>query len=273
MERKITGIIKEYYDTIATLLEYQGCGETLAMERSILHLLFDFAGCKAQFETYWSDVEKAQRIQTCTDEMLLSASAMGYDILSDLKMQALTRLNISKQKKFDAFLFADTVQKRANEGRRSDCKLFACMNWLGIMIPENKSVALKIWSLLAASDDLEAMQMLICGYRAFENVAQAEKWSHVLAILRREHENFSPVALQTQYPGYSEEELELANLVLFVAHKTPSAMEQKIDRPMLTYILESGESYGAKMRRLNDNTNYSFLIYVENRCANRHFGF
>lgn len=273
MERKNTEIIKAYYNTVGTLLEYSPCRETVAIEREILSLLFAFADRSEQFDGCWENVQKAQRIQTCTDEMLLDAGEIGYDILSDIKMQTLSALNISKQKKFDAVLFADTVRERADNGLRADCKLLACMNWLGTAVPQNRHVALKIWSLLAASGDFDATQMLIGGYERLGNTAQAEKWRHVLDILRTEYDSFSPVALRSRYAAYSEEELELANLILFATHKSMSATARKIDRPMLTYLLESGESYASKMRRLHDDTNYSYLLYIEDRYAGRHFGF
>lgn len=273
MDKKIIGILKAYYDTIETLLEYQPCEETLAVEHEILSLLFDFAGCKEQFARYWEAVKKAQCIQTYTDEVFLNASTMDYDVLSGIKMQTLAKLNISKQKKFDIFLFTDTVRERANRGRRSDCKLLACMNWLGLFIAQNEQIALKIWSVLAVSGDLDAMQMLIYGYSTTNNNPQAAKWRHIHTIVQTEYKDFSPVALRTKYPSFSEAELELANLIMCIASKAGRNAVQEIDRPMLTYILESSESYASKMRRLHENTNYCFVLYHEDKYADRHFGF
>lgn len=272
MDKKVTEILKSYYDTIETLLEYQCCKESLAVEHDILSMLFEFADCKEQFAHCWQAVEKAQCFQTCTDEVFLKASTMDYDVLSGIKMQALAKLNITKQKKFDVFLFADTVRERANRGRRSDCKLLACMNWLGLIVAQDKPIALKIWSILAVSGDLDAMQMLIRGYADHDD-AQATKWRHVHTIVQTEYQNFSPVALRTKYPAFPEAELELANLIMCIANRAGLDSAQEIDRPMLTYILESGESYASKMRRLHENTNYCFVLYNEDRYTDRHFGF
>lgn len=273
MDQKVTGILKSYYDTVETLLEYQCCAESLAIEHAILALLFDFADCSEQFARYRQAVDAAQCIQTCSDEVFLSASTIDYDVLSGIKMQTLAKLNITKLKKFDPFLFADTVRERAGRGRRADCKLLACMNWLGLIVGQNKPIALKIWSLLAVSGDLDAMQMLIRGYAAVHDDAQAEKWRHVHTIVQTEYENFSPVALRTEHPAFSDAELELANLIMCIASRSDAASAQAIDRPMLTYILESGESYASKMCRLHEDTNYCFVLYHEDRYADRHLGF
>lgn len=271
---KTSSIIKEFYDIAAPLLAYESCERSVAIERNILVLLCGIQKNIDLIEDCWKCIEEAGCLQSCSDGVLLGTSASErYGVAFEIKMDVLSENKINKPKKFDETLFVDSLREMASAGKKNACKLLAYINWLGEIVPQNTEVALTIWKMLAAYGDWASIEALVYAYGSIGDEAQRDKWEHVLNILRSVYERFSPIALGSQFGEYSEEEVQLANLILFVKQKVASQRDQALNRQMLHYVLEGRDDYKTKMERLSAQTNYFFVLHQEDRYANKKFGF
>lgn len=269
-EKQIGILLNAYYQTISPLLQYLPCEKTNALEQQILSLLCHVKACSQLEEVCRTMIDSAKCLQSSLDgALLMSIDADQSCVAYDIKMDLLTALQISKPRNFEEATFLENLQLLANAGQKNACMLLACLNWLGLLLPENRQTALNIWSVLAVSGDRLSIQLLIYGYDTLGQSEEKEKWSHIAHILQREQENFSAIASCLNYPDYTEQEVQLANIILFIS-QTGSA---KLNRPMLHYVLYSKDDYTAKMARISTETNYYLVMHTEDRFSHKEYGF
>lgn len=271
MKENQTGILlNAYYRTISPLLQYIPCEKTDPLERQVLSLLCRVKGCGEAEEACWAMIDNAKCLQSALDgALLLSTDGESSCVAYDIKMELLTALQISKPRNFEEATFLENLQLLAGAGQKNACMLLACLNWLGLLLPENKQTALHIWSALAVSGDRLSMELLIYGHDSLGQPEEKEKWSHIARILQTEQENFSPIASALRYPDYAEQEVQLANIILFISQ----AGAAKLNRPMLHYVLHSKDDYATKMVRLSTETNYYLVMHTEDRFSQKEYGF
>jgi hypothetical protein len=274
MENQKTSIIKEFYNTVAYLLKYESSAKTVDRERSVLSLICDFYESPSLFEDCWKSVDEARSLQVCSDESLLKNSCTcEHSATWDLKMDVLLKHSIERTKYFNRYVFERELKEAADFGETDACKLLACLNWMGVIFPVNKTVALNIWSNLAINGDWEAIRAVIYAYDAQENESESTRWRHILGILRDEYEAFAPVALCSKHKECTVDEVQLANLILFIRQKNARGGGKNIDRSMLHYVLVSNESFEYKMERLSSDTNYNLVMALEDRFMGKKYGF
>ena len=273
MERTI-GIVKEFYNVIAYLLKYGCAEETIKIEKSILNLICKIHDKEDRIEEIWDWIERARVLELCSDENLLQASAVfDHTAALTLKLETLQTYRIHRLKFFHPVLFANDVKDAADLGDPYACKLLAYLSWLGVIVSENQQVALKIWSALAANGDREAILSLIFAYDSVDRLQEADKWRNILEILNTEYDSFSPVALFSKHKNRSAEEVQFANLIMFIKQKNANREDKFINRPMLYYVLESNENAECKMERICSETNYYSLMKLEDQYSGKKFGF
>ena len=274
MEHIWTNIIKEFYSAIAFLLKYNSDAQTVKIERDILDLICEVHHCQEEKERLWNYVDAAKCLQICSDETLLQTlSSLNSNVALSLKMEALQSHRIERIKVFNSVIFSAELKETADLGDKDACKLLACLNWLGSILPENRQVALKIWSALAANGDWDAISMLIYAYEQNDDWQESGKWQNILRILRSEYESFSPIALPSKHTNCSAEEIQFANLIMFIRQKNAKKEVKFMDRPMIHYVLESKENYEYKMERLASDTNYYLVMRMEDQYLGKKFGF
>ena len=271
--KEISIVLQEYYNIVSPLLEFEDCDTIREIERKVLSFLCEVMGCDKLCEDCWELIDSAKCLQSFADGALLFSSDSCRDnIAFDIKMESLKENNINKVKKFIEELFIQELKQKANMGERNSCKLLATMSWLSVGVSSNIGVAQNIWSMLAVSGDWVSLDMLIYVYQSL-NKTEAEMWKHVKEILYSEYESFSAIAQYSNYSDYLEEEVQLANLIMFVSQMKDRRAAKTIDRPMLHYVLNSGDDYKTKMVKLSSDTNYYLAMHVENKYANKEYGF
>ena len=274
MEHTYTNIIREFYQSIAFLLRYDGNEETVKAEKEILKLLCEIHHCQTSTDEIWEHIELARNLQLCSDEALLETmSPFVSDVAITLKLEVLQTHQIDRTKKFNPVIFTSELKEAADLGSKDACKLLAYLDWLGYITSENKQVAIKIWSALAANGDWEAISALVYAYDQNGNVKESGKWRNILMILKSEYESFSSVALSSKYKSCSAEEVQFANLIMFIRQKNAGKSVQSMDRPMIHYVLESKDNFEYKMERIASDTNYYLVMKMEDRYAGKKFGF
>jgi hypothetical protein len=274
MENTYIGIIKEFYKVIAYLLKYECDEETIKIEKAILDLLCEIHCVQDKKEDIWRWIESARDLQLCTDENLLQMiSVFNHTVAVSLKLEALQTHRIDRLKSFHPVLFSNDIQEGADLGDHYACKLWAYLSWLGIVLPENKQKALKLWAMLATNGDRESISMLCFAYDEVGRLQEADKWRNILNILNEEYESFSSVALSSKYKDFSAEEVQFANLIMLIKQKNANRRSEFMDRPMLCYVLESEADMEYKMECISSDANYYSLMKLEDRYSGKKFGF
>lgn len=273
MDYKTTSIIKDFYDTVAFLLQYERTDRTANIEKQILRLLCEQQDGQDVYDACQQSIEDAGFLQVCTDEALIRASALSGDAAPEIKLGVLRTNNIERLRTYNEWIFANTLREYANLGLPEACKLIACLSYLGTVLPENREAAVNVWSTLATNGDWSAMRSLVHAYGEMGNQAEALRWQHILTILQSEYEAFSPVAQRAKYGDYTEDEVQFANLIMFIRRKNVGRRTQILDHPMLHYVLESKEQYENKMCRLSSETNYYMVMEMEERATVKKCGF
>lgn len=269
---KETGIIlKEYYNIISSVAVYFPCDEIRSIERQVLEYLCACKGCTEAFDICWAAVEDARCLRSSKDNVLLAMDELQHGVAYDVKMDVLLDCKIEKQRRFDTGIFVQEIKSNADLGMKHACRLLACLNWLGVIVPQNQAAAQNIWATLAMTGERSALEMLIYGHRALGDEAAYIKWSHVLDILQKEQDAFSAIALHSNYPDYSQEELQTANLIMLISRK--ALLTKRINRPMLHYALHSKDDFKTKMYKLSSDTNFYIDLYDEDRFAKNKCGF
>lgn len=270
----ISIIIKEYYDIVSPVLAYMTCEKLVETERQILRLLCEVNGSEDSVEECWAMIDDAKCIQTFSDGALLASSdATKNNIAYDIKTDVLAKGKISKLKNFEEFTFVKDLQTDANAGKKSSCKLLAFLNWLGATVPKNVKTAQNIWSSLTMIGDQASIKMLIYSYSRSGDSEKAEKWTHIYDILQSENESFSAIAVYSAYPQYTEEEVQAANMIMFISQKYAVNEGAPIDRAMVHYALNSKADYQAKMDRLSRDANYYVALHFEDKFSDKKYGF
>lgn len=270
----ISIIIKEYYDIVSPILAFMTCEKIVETEKQILRLLCDVNDCGDSVEECWAMIDDAKCIQTFSDGALFASSDVTKNnVAYDIKTDVLAKGKVSKVRNFEEFTFIKDLQTDANAGKKSPCKLLAFLNWLGAIVPKNAKTAQNIWSSLAMTGDRVSIKMLIYTYARSGESEKAEKWTHIYDILQSENESFSAIAVYSAYPQYTEEEVQTANLIMFVSQKYAVNEGAVIDRPMVHYALNSKDDYQAKMDKLSMGANYYIALHMEDKFFDKKYGF
>lgn len=270
----VSVIIKEYYDIVSPFLAFKTCERIQETEKKILTLLCAVNRREDMAAQCWEMIGNAGCLQTFSDGALLASSDdTPGNVAYDIKMEALTSCRISQVRNFEEFTFRSDLYANANKGEKNACRLLAFLNWLGAIVPRNPRAAESIWASLAMAGDWLSIKMLVYEYAQLGEEKEAEKWEHILQILKTEYEAFSVIALCSNYPGCTEEEVQTANLILFISQKNAGSGGAVIDRPMIHYVLNSRDDYQAKMEKLSGNTNYYLAMQLEDRFFHKKFGF
>lgn len=273
-ENKKSLIIKEYYNIISPLLPFSSCDKISETEDKVLSLLCEINKCSDLFDECRALTEDAKSLQSYAEGALFLASdGAEHSIAYDVKMDVLADIKTDLLRNFNEFIFIRDLKDNANKGDKNSCKLLAFLNWLGLLVPQNRVAALNIWSALAMSGDRPSTEMLIYGYSDTENRKECKRWRDIYDILKREDEAFSAVALYSNYPDYTEEEVQTANVIMFISQKLASNGAKVIDRPMLYYAINSKADYKTKMEMLSTNTNYYLAMHYEDRFSDKKYGF
>ena len=274
MERIKTSIIMEFFNTVAFLLKFDRDSRTVQIEKEIMALLCKIHDCSELCEELYEQIEKSGNIQLRTDEAVLqSLGNFDSNTAMLLKLEALQARKIDRIKMFHTLIFSNELKEAADLGDKDACKLLASLYWLGTVFPENKQVALKLWSALATNGDRESMAALVYAYREQDEAEQVRKWQNVLRILQEEIESFSPVAFLSGHTDCAADEVDFANLIMFIRQKNAMEERQYMDRPMIHYVLQSQEPFAHKMERLSTQTNYYLVMRMEDRYVGKKFGF
>lgn len=274
MENKKTSIIlKEYYQIVSPMLVFAPCGDTDQVSRRVLEMLCDMQSCKAEKEECWAMIEEAKCLRSCADGALLSTELSPKSIAYDIKMGVLAVCKVIRVRQFDAPIFVEELREEADAGNKNACKLLAFLNWLGIWMPVNRETAINIWSMLTVSGDRTALEMLIYAYGQLERTEELKKYRNIRDILQKEYASFSAIALYSNYPMYSEEEVQMANMILYISRQSIAKGTATMDRPMLYYALRSEDDYQTKMQMLSGETNYFLAMHNEDGLSRKRIGF
>ncbi len=269
-----SAVIKEYYEIVSPLLAFKTCEKISETENRILTLLCTVNDCEDIFDECRAMIDDAGCLQTFSDGALLSSSDFAVqNVAFDIKMEALSDCRISKLKNFEEFTFMKDLQSNANAGEKNACMLLAFLNWTGLIVPQNAKTAQTIWAALTMAGDWLSIKMLIYAYKQSGDIMEAEKWAHIYDILKSEYEAFSVIAVRSDYPQYSEEEVMIADMIMFITQKSASREGGTIDRPMIHYALHSKDDYLTKMARLANDTNYYIVMQTEDKFSSKKYGF
>lgn len=266
-------LLNEYFSIVSPLLAYESCEIICETEQKLLALLCEMKDSVNLFAECWKMVESAKCLQTCSDVALLDSSDISPDSIAyDIKRDTLLEANIKKSKRFNEISFAEEIKANANIGQINSCKLLAFLSWIGCLVPQNKIMAKRIWSFLAMNGDFLSIEMLIYA-NGSEESGQQQRWLHIKDILESEYNSFSAIATYSNYPMYSEEEVQFANLIMFLSQKNAQNGGKIIDRPMIQYILDSADDYKTKISKITSDTNYYLVMHVEGKYLNKEYGF
>ena len=271
-DNKTSVIIKEFFNIISPFLTFTADERIAEIEKNILFLLCESKDSGELFEECKALIDETVCLQSYSDgNLLLATDSSRKNIACDIKMNILAACKISTQQSFDEVSFTDELKHAAIIGNKNACKLLAFMNWLGLITPENQSTAQNIWATLAMSGDIPSIEMLIYSFEKTGNTDSLRKWQNINHILQNEYESFSAVALYSSYPDYKEEEIQTANLIMFISQAY--AAKENIYRPMLYYVLNSKDDYDTKMNRLSAETNFYIALHNEDKLQKKHCGF
>ena len=91
--------------------------------------------------------------------------------------------------------------------------------------------------------------------------------------METEYDSFSAIATYSNYPLYSEEDVQTSNLIMFISQRNTKSGAKFIDRPMTQYVLDSTDDYKTKMIKLSADTNFYLVMHVEGKYSNKEYGF
>jgi len=271
MKNKVKEILKEYFSVISPLLEYESNESSLRIEQEVLKLLCCIAEAEELVSECWEKVKEVACLQTAMDGILMeNANVTVRSIIGEMKYEVLTENKVETLKMFDTDLFVARVKENAFLGDKDACKLLAVLKWIGLGLPEDKTVAVSIWEQVALSGDFFAI-------RALNYVNQKEDngidWTKVLEILESSKERFASIAKKSDYAEYKEEEVQLANLILCIRQKGSARNGKHLNLPLLYYMLHSKEEYEVRMSHLSAEQNYYLLLQKEEKYGNKKYGF
>ena len=271
MENSI--VLKEYFDVISPLLAYEDCPAVSETERKTLSFLCQVMGCEELYDGCLLLVEGAKCLQSSADTALLTSDFECENAALDVKTEVLKSAGIDKVRKYNEALFVRELKSKAVFGDKSACRLLAVMYRLGISVEENARAAQNIWSSLAVSGDMLSFDMLIFCHKSAKNDEESRRWTHIKEIILSENESFSAIAQYSNYPGYTEDEVDTANIIMFVSQTQAKHGVKLLDRPLTHYVLNSKDDYKKKMTKLSSDTNYYLAMYLEEKYTDKEYGF
>jgi len=265
-------IIKEYFDTTSCLLSYGYDEQKKEIVKSVLELILKIENKSNSFDKFWQHIEKTDALQTVSERKLLQNNdLLFHDFVFDIKIELLEKYKINHLMVLDKDIFLEILKEQAFLGEVRACKLLACLYWLETEGEQYKDVAITIWEMLAISGDFFAMKALIFANKQRNNKSENNKWNKIHKLLTDAYESFVPIV--TDDGKVSEEELELANLIIYVRQSPKEKSPEYLDRMLLYYVLHSKDSYTNKMKYLQSESNYNLLLQQEVKYNDKKFGF
>lgn len=266
-------LIKEYFDTTTYLYFFRLDEANCELLKRILCFMLNLCGEANGLEKYWEKIEEASCLQTIADRFLMkSSNTIELNYITDLKISMLESNKITELRTFDLDIFLNEIEEKAFLGEIHACKILACLHWLEILKPANKTVAIQIWETLAMNGDMFAIRALIYTNNVLGNKEKAQRWTDVFDLLERAQSSYLPVIFEDKYE-ISEESIQLANLIISMKQKNEGNRTNYLNRMMLYYALNSEESYETKMKHLSMESNYYLLLQRETKLKNKKFGF
>lgn len=267
-------LLTAYFDIVSPLLNYENCDEISEIGQNVLAFLCKIKDSTKQNAECWQMIKNAECLQTCADVALFDSSLTSYDsVACDIKRDALIAAEIGRVKKFNVDIFTEELAANANMGHPSSCRLLAVMYWAGIILPQNKAIAQKIWSFLAMSGDMLAIEIIVNTNKTKAQSAKRQRWLNIKNILETEYNSFSAIATYSKYPDYTIDEVQTANIIMFMSQSYAKNGDKCINRSMIQYLLESTDDYETKMERISSPANYHLIMHIESMYANKEFGF
>ncbi len=264
---------KRFFEVTAMLLAYEPTEEVVELKGKVLALLCEIYNVQQLWEECEREIGAADIVQICNDGVLMENTNYRHQsAVTDCKIAVLAANQIDALKSFEWDLFAVELRQAAYFGQKSACALLACLNWIGVRALCDRDEAIDIWKELAVSGDEMGMTALLyaCGVA---KKAEDQKWKSIAEMLRKTVEDFSPIVRHAGNEKYGESELQLANLILSLRRNAYWQNEQRIDRAMLYYVMNSKDDYLTKMHRIGTEKDFYPLILEEDGHSGNKIGF
>lgn len=272
---KTNKILIEYYETVSNILHYESDSETEKMSDDIWGLLLAIFKIDDIENKYKNMIKSVACIQTLADIALIkNDKAKSNNTAYEIKVSVLKNAGIERLNVFDMDMLVLNTQEAALIGDKCSCKLWACMNWLGIGIPENKNTAIEIWKQLAVCGERAAIEALIYAYGYLNNTEEKIRWDMVDKKLEVASENFSPLLFQDNAEDECANDIGLANLILAI--KSREAQDKNstyINRTMAYYVLYSEDKFEEKLKSVSNEKDFFSLLWNSQKYKNKKFGF
>lgn len=271
-------IMAEFYETMYNVLPYEWSTSNEQFSKEVLNLVLLISGqvdCKEQcFEL----LNQASNLQTVTDRNILNWNldevSIPERIVLDLKSTVLKRKDVHTLSTFDIDIVLKNVKRDITLGSKCACKLYACMNWLGIGVEKKPENAIAIWETLAYDGDEFSMQALKYAYSEINDKHKAQIWEEVYEILNINSDSLCPIIEENYYETSSEEAIQKAELILCIINSNRTSEKKGLNLSQLYYAINSQDTQDNKIINLCDpQTNYYLLLLREKRIGNKKFGF
>lgn len=272
---KINKVLVEYYETVSNILHYESDSKTEKLSDEILGLLLAIFKADDTESNCRKMIISADCIQTLADIVLIKNDKdMSNNAATEIKVSVLKKAKIEQLTPFDIDMLALKTQKAALEGDRGSCKLWACMNWLGTGVAENKNTAIEIWKQLAVCGEKAAVAALIYGYADLGNAIEEKKWETVSQILEMAFDNFAPIAFPVSADGECLSCIEMANLILAMQERMArEKSDTYINRSMAYYALYGMDKFNEKLKNISCETDFCSLLWNGQKSRTNTIGF
>lgn len=273
---KIKEILVEYYDTISPLLRYTYSSEKEDFSEKLKLLILSVFDAESSYDEVSNSIEGIEMIQTIQDIALIqNDSALSSDSALYIKASVLKREEVKSLESFDMGVVVLKTRQNALMGDISSCKLWACMNWLGVGVAMNKRAAIEIWKQLAICGDQAALKATIYANNETENIHEKDIWTDVESILATAYDTFVPVMVKLNVTTkICDKSFELANIILTIKERL--SRENKdcyLNRWMAYYALYSHDSFSDKLKNLACERDFCPLFINSVKRKNNHIGF
>lgn len=272
-QEQTKSVMQEYFYTVARLLCYQPDPQVEQARRRILELVCQMQKCPQVYAQCLEYVYRTDELQTVQDCLLIDQDPQAVrDGLAQIKMDLLAEMEVNVLRIYDSELVLDLVRKQAIAGDIHACKLYACLQWLGIGAPENRAAAIAVWEQLASSGQVGAMRALIYAYGQEGMADKAARWETTLDLVGKADAAFAPIVPLGMCSQYTAEQVSHANMVLFL-RQIHSARPAFVHIPMLYYAINSRDDDTTKMAKLASERNFNLLLQEEGRSRSKRIGF
>ncbi len=271
-------IMAEFYETMYNVLPYEWSTSNEEFSKEVLNLLLLISGQVDSKEQCFELLCQASNLQTITDRNILSWNlgeiSNSEKIVFDLKSTVLKKKDVHTLSTFDIDIILKSIENDITLGSKYACKLFACMNWLGLGVEKNQKNAISIWETLAYSGDDFSMQALNYAYSELQDKEKAQVWHEVHEILNINKDSLCPIIEENYYETSSEEAIKKAELILCIINSNRNNEKKGLNLSQLYYAINSQDTQDNKIINLCDpQTNYYLLLLREKRIGNKKFGF